>query len=268
MWTVQVALVVLLAGQLKRATCHRIYTDPDEQPNYVQVKLMPAIKPSDVCGGVLVHPRFVLTLAACLSRSPQNNWPIELIAVFSGFRGDNSKMYPAIKSIYHPQFQPGYLFLHNIALLLVNTSIEDRRPVEILPSYYRLEEWGDEVSITGYDSVKLTKLKVTIDPDVLNCWNLLSNTEKLLLNPKMLESVAFCAHSDEGPCFEEAGGPMSLEKNFPRIRRRNSLLGLITRPKAQLCELNFNSHGIYLKVASYAKWIYETIADFEEKSTK
>ncbi|XP_070140482.1 granzyme M-like [Drosophila kikkawai] len=205
-----------------------------------------------VCGGTVIHRRFVLTAAHCLIDRQEENLIVKLGAY--DIRRP-TLVYSVSNKIIHNEFEL-IQKIHNIGLLQLSRDIEFSRHVYPICIIRNLEAKRKVESANTFDTYgwgrtnkrQLSNIlqKVTVDRyDRSNC-----------------ESVFFSLHSSHicagasvrGPCNGDSGGPLTKKVIINGLQRKTQF-GILSGGTSSNCYGN----GIYTDVTSYVDWIVRKV---------
>ncbi|XP_070258035.1 kallikrein-7-like isoform X1 [Myotis yumanensis] len=197
-----------------------------------------------LCAGVLVHKKWVLTVADCYSRLYTVQMGTNLLV------DRNAQKIRATQFFTHPQYDVT-TNVHNIMLVKLSSPANLSSTVRIMKVPSSCKQPGTTCTVSGWGSTTMDG--AVKNPSALMCSNvrIIPYNDCKKVYPTLMRKYTICAappRRSSIACKGDSGSPLICQ---------GSLQGLVSSDYFP-CRPPFDPI-IYTRVCKYRKWIYETI---------
>ncbi|XP_006874031.1 PREDICTED: serine protease 30-like [Chrysochloris asiatica] len=229
-------------------------------PWQVSLSLIPQ---GHICGGSLIHSRWVLTAAHCLLRSsnPQLYY-VKVGGLTLSLSEPNSSSMSVTRLIVHPSYNGQPMTSGDIALVQLDAPVQPSQATPVcLPGPQVPFPSGTLCWVTGWGSTQERVMADTLQEvavpllDTEKCEQLYHLQEEASsARQRFIQDDMLCAGWEEGKkdsCQGDSGGPLVCPINDTWIQAGIVSWGFgCARP---------NRPGVYTRVSTYTDWIHRTL---------
>ncbi|CAG5122397.1 unnamed protein product [Candidula unifasciata] len=233
-------------------------------PWQASLQIVTSTTPWHRCGGVLVHPKWILTAAHCMEGpfyGEISNWRV-VLADYNLETVSGSEIYrDIVRVISHPGYVRTSNFPNDVALLELDSAVDmtagDVQTACMPESDFPLvpgmkcwiSGWGETRGTGGNEHI-MNEVTVDVLPhdQCKSMWG--------KVNIDVLESQVCLGHGQTGACYGDSGGPLMCESEG-RFYVAGVMSWLINN-----CSAN-NFPNVFTRLPNYTEWLYKELDYFE-----